>query len=569
MCKLCDEGKPQDHTDLLRDSRRDFLKAAATTGVAAGGLSLFGARPAAAKDKDKNKEDDDPPDDTGKPGRRYIIRGGAVMTMDPSMPHRGEFAKADVLVEGKKIVAVGPNLPVAGAAQIDATGRIVMPGFIDTHHHQFETVLRSFLADGVLINDGSGSPSGSTTYFEFILLTFAPVYRPQDVYINELFGGLSQLDAGVTTVHDVSQIHHSPQHSDAAIQALFDTGRRAAFGYFESAGAAILHTNPGNQYPQDASRIKKQWFSSSDQLVTMIMGGEVYLGNQSTDDSWTIGRNLGLQIAAHILSPFGIRPTFDLLAAGTGGNGHIGMGPDNLFIHTTGMSDTAWQRVKDVGAQVSIAFPIEMNMRHGMPPIIRMQMMGMEPSLSTDVECTMTADSFTQMRAAMNLQRMIVNQMTLDKPNGNQNLPDPRNWELPQTAMTSNDNPGFPYWPKPPAGVPAPLTTRDVLRYATMNGAKGLRLDTKTGSLTPGKEADIIILDASAINVAPLNQVPGAVVSLMDRTNVETVIVAGKIRKWKGELLDVDLPHLRKQLEASRDYVFNKAGVAQDLFSSQ
>ena len=90
-------------------------------------------------------------------------------------------------------------------------------------------------------------------------------------------------------------------------------------------------------------------------------------------------------------------------------------------------------------------------------------------------------------------------------------------------------------------GTPALLTTRDVLRYATMNGAKALRLDGKVGSLTPGKEADIIILDATAINVAPLNQVPGAVVSLMERTNVETVIVAGKIRKWKGRLLDVDL----------------------------
>src|SRR5207248_6919191 len=96
------------------------------------------------------------------------------------------------------------------------------------------------LADGVLINDQSGTPSTDRTYFEFILLTFAPVYRPQDVYISELFGGLAQLDDGVTTVHDVSQIHHSPQHSDAAIQALFDTGRRAAFGFFESAGAAIL-----------------------------------------------------------------------------------------------------------------------------------------------------------------------------------------------------------------------------------------------------------------------------------------------------------------------------------------
>jgi len=197
--------------------------------------------------------------------------------------------------------------------------------------------------------------------------------------------------------------------------------------------------------------------------------------------------------------------------------------------------------------------------------------MGMEPSLSVDVECTLTADFFTQMRTCMNLQRAIVNQMTLDKPNGNQNLPDPRNWELPQTAVVDPDpaSPGFGYWPKLPDHVPPPLTTRDVLRFATMNGAKGLRLDSKVGSLTPGKEADIIILDATAINVAPLNQVPGAVVSLMDRTNVETVIVAGKVRKWKGRLLDVDLPRLRSQLEASRDYIFSKAGVPQNLFGSQ
>src|SRR5438094_2102015 len=399
MCKMCDEGKPQDHTDSLSGSRRDFLKASAATAAAAG-LNVSTARSVAAQ------PNDDAPGDTGRPGRRYVIRGGSVMSMDSKV---GDFAQADVLIEGKKIVAVGPNLQTGGATPIDARGRIVMPGFIDTHHHQFETVLRSFLADGILIKDNSGTAAGTTTYYEYILLTFAPVFRPQDVYINELFAGLSQLDDGVTTVHDVSQIHHSPQHSDAAIQALFDTGRRAAFGFFESAGANILGTNPGNKYPTDAPRIKSQWFSSSDQLVHMIMGGEVYLGDATTDASWTIGRELGLQIAAHILSPFGIRPIFDRLAAGTGGNGHIGIGPDNLFIHMTGMSNAGWQRVKEVGAQVSIAFPIEMNMRHGMPPIVRMQTLGMEPSLSTDVEVTMTADVFTQMRACMNVQRGLVN----------------------------------------------------------------------------------------------------------------------------------------------------------------
>jgi 5-methylthioadenosine/S-adenosylhomocysteine deaminase len=549
MCRLCDAGFRQNHFG----SRRNFLKGAAATGIAAaGGLKLFAPRPAAA-------DAGGLPNGTGMPGRRYVLRGGSVMSMDPAV---GDFSKADVLIEGNKILAVGPNLN--GGAVIDVSGRIVMPGFIDTHHHQFETAMRGWLADGVLIGDGSNSPSGSRTYFENILLKFSPVYRPQDVYINELFAGLSQLDDGVTTVHDVSQIHHTAKHSDAAIQALIDTGRRAAFGFFEGAGQPNP-PKPGYVYPQDATRIIGQWFGgpgvnlSSNGLVHMIMGGEVYLGPQSTQDSWTIGRQLGLQIAAHILSPFGIRPILNDLADGKGGNGTIGLGPDNLFIHMTGMSDKGWQGVKKAGAQVSIAFPIEMNMRHGMPPILKMQQLGMEPSLSTDVEVTMTADFFTQMRVAMNMQRELVNQMILNQSGSSLELNQSNNWGLPE-------NKAGVAWPTP-SGQPALLTTRDVLRYATMNGAKALRLDKKVGSLTPGKEADIIVLDATALNVAPLNHVPGAVVSLMDRTNVETVIVAGKVRKWKGQLLDVNLDKLRSQLEASRDFIFNAAGIPKDLFA--
>jgi 5-methylthioadenosine/S-adenosylhomocysteine deaminase len=536
MCKLCVAGLPQNHFG----SRRSFLKGVAATGLAAGGLKLFAPRPAAAQAA---------PFNSGAPGTRYTIRGGAVMTMDPNL---GDFPQADVVVEGKKIVAVGPNLGASGPT-IDASGSIVMPGFIDTHHHQFETALRSFLADGVLINEGSGLP----TYYEFILLKLAPVYRPQDVYINELVGGLSQLDDGVTTVHDVSQISHSPQHSDAAIQALIDTGRRAAFGYFESASGV-----PGNKYPDDAFRIKQQWFSSPDQLTTMIMGGEVYLPGY--EKAWNIGRQLKLQIAAHILSPFGITPTLDNLAKDQGGDSHtLGLGSDNLFIHMTGQSDPAWKTVQTRGAQVSIAFPIEMNMRHGIPPIIKMQQLAMaagtpfEPSLSVDVECTMTADFFTQMRVAMNLQRMAVNQMILEQ-NANTKI------EVANDAFYPPNQ-----WPPNP-GNPPLLTTRDVLRFGTINGAKALWLDNKVGTLTPRKEADIIVLNASgALNTMPLNQAPGAVVSLMDRTNVDTVIVAGKVRKWRGQLLGVDLRRLRQQIEASRDYIFSAAGIPQNLFSPQ
>jgi 5-methylthioadenosine/S-adenosylhomocysteine deaminase len=201
----------------------------------------------------------------------------------------------------------------------------------------------------------------------------------------------------------------------------------------------------------------------------------------------------------------------------------------------TGMSDLAWNAVKRAGAGVSLAVPIEMNMRHGTPPIVKTLEFGIQPSLSVDVEVTLTADMFTQMRSTMTLHRMFMNGRALGEP-AFAGLPDQ---EL--------------------------LTSRDVLRMATMEGAKDLKLDRKIGSLTPGKEADIIILEPG-INAHPINVVPGAVVSLMERSNVETVIVAGKVRKWKGKLLDVDLARLRNDLENSRDGLFARAGVPQNPF---
>jgi len=528
MCRLCEQGVPQNH-DVAEDRgrrwnpRRGFLKSGA---AAAGGLALFGgaAEPAGAREGHESR-DERAPEDSGRHGRRLLIKGGTVLSVDPQV---GDFDGGDVLVEGKRIVAVGRNLAAGGAAVIDARGRIVMPGFVDTHHHLFETALRSFLADGLLF-DGL-DPRITQNYFQKILLTFAPVYRPEDVYINTLFGSLAQLDTGVTTVHDISQIHHSPAHSDASIQALRDGDRRAVFGYFESAGGVA-----GNQYPQDARRIRTRHFGSSDQLVTMVMGGEIYLDGYEA--AWRLGRELGLQVACHIVGTFGMRPTFDLLAQNQGGDsGTLGIGADNLFIHVTGMSDAAWARVRDTGAAVSLAVPIEMNMAHGTPPVIKAQQLGIRPSLSSDVECTLTACPFTQMRAAMALQRMFVNANKL----GETHMP-------------------------PTPGAPL-LTTREVIDWATLNGARDLRLERKIGSLTPGKEADIVLLDAEAINVAPLNHAAGAVVSLMDRSNVETVLVAGKVRKWRGRLLDVNLGRLRRELEASRDFLFARAGIPRDLF---
>ncbi len=504
MCRLCDPKKP----DLPCPTRRDFLTAA-TLGSAATAVGLTLPSSATAQEASESGL----PDGLGEPGRRVLIKGGIVLSVDDAV---GNFAKGDVLIDGKSIVEVAASIDAPDAAVIDATGKIVMPGFIDTHHHQFETALRSQLAHGILINDGR--PANATNYYDTILQKFSLVYRPDDVYINELFGGVAQLDAGVTTVMDVSQIHHSPEHSDAAIEAMRDAGRRGVFGYFEGWGDDL-------RYPQDARRIKSEWFSSSDQLLTMVMGGEIYIPGYET--AWEIGRELDLPVALHVVGTFGMQPTFDELAkAGK-------FGSDNIFIHMTGMSDMAWQAAADAGAHVSLAVPIEMHMRHGTPPIQKALDLGMGISLSSDVECTMSADMFTQMRGLITLQRMFVN----------------------EAALGGAED------------YPALMQCPEAIRHATIEGAKGLKLDKVTGSLTPGKDADIILLDSEAINVAPLNNAAGAVVTLMDRTNVDTVMVAGQIKKWKGRLLGFDVERLRTELEESRDYLFETAGIERDLFA--
>ncbi len=497
MCKACG--------DLSHSpSRRRFL--AGSTALAAAPFAT-----AAAAQQTSAPANAPVP---GQDGRRILLRGGHVMSMDPAV---GNFETGDVLIDGNRIVEVAARIDAPDAEVVDATGRVVMPGFIDTHHHQFETALRGWLADGIMYNDGSDA--GSPNYLDDILGRFAMQYTPEDVYISELYGGLSQLDAGVTTVHDVSQIHHSPEHSDAAIEALFDTGRRAVFGYFEGYGEAA-------RYPTDAPRIRERYFASDDQLVTMSMGGEIYLQDVDYNELWRIGRDLDLPVAYHVVGSLGMAEPMSALAA----EGRIA--GDQILIHMTGMPDDVWRAARDSGAHVSLAVPIEMNMRHGTPPMLKIQEMGMAPSLSVDVECTMTADFFTQMRGAMTMQRMAVNEMAL------QGIED-----------------------RPPL-----LRARDVLEYATVNGATGLGLSRKVGSLTPGKEADIILLDTTAINVAPLNNVPGAVVSLMERSNVESVMVAGQFRKWQGQLLGHDIAALRNRIVASRDRLFAAAGVEQDLF---
>jgi 5-methylthioadenosine/S-adenosylhomocysteine deaminase len=205
--------------------------------------------------------------------------------------------------------------------------------------------------------------------------------------------------------------------------------------------------------------------------------------------------------------------------------------PGDEYIHCTHLSDTAWRLLKDTGARISIAAPIEMAMGHGLPPIQAALDHGIRPSLSSDVDATMAQDPFTIMRTAFTLQRLM----------------------LLQRARGREQN------------LPPLLTCRDVLEFATIEGARCAGLESKVGTLTPGKEADIVMLTADRLNVWPLNNAPGAVVNVMNPSNVDTVFIAGKVKKWRGNLVDVDAARVRRVVQEARDAVVRRSGFQMNL----
>lgn len=462
--------------------RRRFIASAA--GIAAGTFAASTGLDALAADHPQGK---------GAKPPRTLIKNGVVLTLDPKL---GDFDRADVLIEDGKIAAIQPNLSATGAAVIDASKMIVMPGFIDTHHHCYQGQLRNILSNGLLAD-----------YFRDIQ-GVTPKYRPEDAYIGELVSALRSIDAGITMVTDTSQVSHSPAHSDACIQGLAESGIRALYAYSPGVGPAV-------QYPQDIERIAKRYFSSQDQLLTLAHNCPV------NGDVWAVGRRLGVRIFAHSVRGTPSSPdNIEKLAQ----QGLVRA--DNTFIHFTGSTSAHMKMLADAGASLSLAIPIEMGMRHGMPPIQLALDHKVRISLSSDVETTMAADMFTQMRSAYTLQRALVNERALD---GGKDLP-------------------------------PLLTTRDVMRFATIEGAHANGIGDRTGTLTPGKYADIILLRTDRPNVLVLNNAYGAVVTNMDTANVDTVFIGGRMMKRNGQLVGIDWKRITREAEKSRDWLVAQQG---------
>jgi 5-methylthioadenosine/S-adenosylhomocysteine deaminase len=451
---------------------------------------------------------------------RILIKNGIVLTQDPAL---GELPDADVLVEGDRIAEVRPNISADGAKVIDATGDIVIPGFIDTHRHTWETSIRTCAPDYALI-----------TYFGSILDKFAPHYRPDDVLAANRWGALECLNAGITTLVDWSHIMNTPAHADAAIQGLREAGIRSVFAYGfgntslqdwwfgpDYTGSVLTSDGP------DARRIRKQYFNSDEGRITMALAtrGPNFCKPDVVKHDWELADELGLNITVHVaMDRFGYTK---MQITGLRDQGLLR--PNTTYVHASHFTEEEWELARDSGGNVSFAPQIEVQMGHGWAPGWTAMQYGLPIGLSSDVATTAPSDQFTQMRSIFGSERGRKHQEAWDA-----NL---------DGLEASHDL----------------ITSRQVLSWGTLGGAQVAGLADRTGSLTPGKKADIVILDGSAVNVAPIIDPVGAVVCAADVSNVKTVFVDGDILKQDFRLV-APLADARKAVEASRDYLLSKFG---------
>lgn len=312
-------------------------------------------------------------DEAGK--IRLLLRNGYVIDTEPEPVAR---PRTDVLIEDDRIAAVGPGLPEDGATVIDATDRIVLPGFVDTHRHAWQAALRGAAPD-VDLNG----------YLGLVLGQFAPRFRPQDVYAATLVGALECLDGGTTTLLDFSQVVHTPAHADAAVDALHAAGMRAVFGYgFPFGGAGDY---------DDVRRVRAERLADDTALVTMALApvGPAFTPIEQTAADWGLAADLDLPLTFHVASgPAAARPVSALLEHGL-------LRPKTLYVHGNSLDDGELKLISDSGGTASVAPAGEAQLGGGAPVAGRLRRAGVTTGLGVDSVTSIPGDMFSLMRAAL------------------------------------------------------------------------------------------------------------------------------------------------------------------------
>ncbi|MEV6269832.1 amidohydrolase family protein [Kribbella sp. NPDC051936] len=408
---------------------------------------------------------------------RLLLKGGTVIDTHPEVVVRRD---TDVLIEDGRIAAVGPGLEV-DAEVIDARERIVLPGFVDTHRHLWQTALR-----GIAVDAGLG------TYFERVLGAYGSRFRPEDVAAGNLVGALECLDAGITTVQDYSHVQRTPDHADAALDALERSGIRAVFGYGPSplSGGAV-----------EAGEMRRVLARRSGRLGLAVAAiGPSFAPFETVRADWELADSLDVPVVVHISSSSDTPdPVTRLRDAGLAR-------PTTLYVHGNNLPDSELKVIAETGAAVSATPTVEARMEMGQPLAGRLRAAGVDFSLGIDVVTTAGGDMFRAMHEVLSL--------------------------------------GYPTF-----------SAAEILQLATSAGARALGLPD-VGSLAVGNQADVILLRATDLNLAGgLHDPVATVVTSAHPGNVDTVLVAGTPVKRDGHIISTSLPDALSELAESAVYL--------------
>ncbi|KAJ4315953.1 hypothetical protein N0V84_008087 [Fusarium piperis] len=418
----------------------------------------------------------------------------------------------DILIQGDRIVAFGKNLsqPEGLTGEIiDGTDSIVIPGFVDGHHHMWQQMLRGVATDWSLLD-----------YMINMRSVYGSLFTPEDVYLSTYVGALSLLNNGITTVLDHCHIINSPDHADAAVRALKDAGIRGTFCYgfyanppSDDSGASSANADFSHaERLADAARIRDKYFGDNHpgrQLLTFGIAPNEVEAQEFEDTAREIAeaRDLGARIVTmHVAhGPMDLlhkRTVQKLAEAGA-------LHSDLVFAHGASLTDSEIREICISGAGVVSTPDTELQMGMGFPVAFRASDGGCRAGLGIDITSNQGNDFIAQMRLALQTQRAMENEK-----------------RVPLTVSRK---------------------TSEILRMATIGGAEVMRIDDLVGCLVAGMKADVVMIKCNDIESSPVASATGAVVFNASVGHIDTVIVDGQVRKRNGKLV-ADWEPLRDEL---------------------
>ena len=462
--------------NTTRWNRREVLGGV----LAAGASSAVPLRPSFGQQPADNMSD----------RREILIRNAYVLTMDAA----GDLANADVHVRAGGIAAVGRGLTAPGAQIIDGSGMLVLPGFVETHWHVWTALLRSLAGDR---QEHGYFPTSRT---------IGALYSAEDMYAAGRLAAAEAIHSGITFVHDWCHNVRSPDHAEAALRALEETGIRARFSYGSPTGAS----NDATIDLRDLARLKERWGRyANGGLLTLGLAWRG-AGSTATLRDYEAAQELGLPISVHANNSGGgvIQQLADrgLLA------------PGMQVIHAVWCTPEEIRALADNRVNVSVSPYSELRIGFGFPIAAELVAAGVTVGLSVDTTTLSgNADMFAIMKAIQNIEN----------------------------GRARNE---------------FALTARRVLELATIDGARSMGIDGSVGSLTPGKRADIIMVDTRAVNLAVLTEPAHLLVEAAQPANVDTVIIDGRIVKRGGRLTSIDVGEVVDAAARASESVRRRSG---------